>query len=210
MSPDAVPSLELSPHPDEAQSHRWAIMRFTVPASGRDLRRYEVRFARPFEMVEPIESWQPARGPDPVDPNNAVALILPRDAAAGSEVEATLAFDREATTYRVALRAVDTCNGAGEWVTADVSTTEIHFTTISPCFVATAAYGTPMAHDIRSLRRFRDRHLMNNALGRAFVDSYYRVGPSLADLIRDHEDARRWVRAALSPLVALAQALDGD
>jgi len=208
MSPQPVDELTLSTYPDEAQSHRWAVMRFVVPQSPRPIRRYEVRFARPFERDEPLSSWQPARGPDPADPDNAVALELPRDLPAGSEVEVTLAFDREATTYRVAIRPEDQCNAVGPWQQADVTTTEIHFATVSPCFVATAAYGAPMAQDIRALRRFRDRQLLNNAAGSALVSAYYAVGPTLANAIRDHDDVRSWVRVALRPLVSLARTLD--
>jgi len=210
MTPGAVRGLELESHPDERESHRWALMHFELPESSRAIRGLEVRFARPFQVDDPIEIWQPARGPDPADPDNAVALELPRDLEPGEAVDTTLAFDREATTYRVAIRVVDDCGEESAWQTAEVTTTEIHFTTVSPCFVATAAYGTPMAREIRSLRRFRDRHLLNNTLGRAFVDAYYAIGPHLADAIREHEDARALVRMALSPLVSLARTLDGD
>jgi hypothetical protein len=64
-----------------------------------------------------------------------------------------------------------------------VTTTAITFTTVSPCFVATAAYGSPLAAEVGTFRRFRDRHLMNNALGRAFVDAYYEVGPHAAEAL---------------------------
>jgi hypothetical protein len=34
-----------------------------------------------------------------------------------------------------------------------------------------------LADEIWALRRFRDRYLMTNPTGRAFVDAYYSVGP---------------------------------
>lgn len=69
------------------------------------------------------------------------------------------------------------------------------------CFIATAAYGSDAADDVRLLREFRDRWLLPNAAGRAFVSFYYRHSPSLAGRIRENEAARAAVRAGLVPIV---------
>ena len=78
------------------------------------------------------------------------------------------------------------------------------------CFIATAAYGTPMADDVRYLRAFRDEYLQTHEAGRWFVAQYYKYSPSLADYLRQHEDLRTVVRTALGPLVGLSRAVVDD
>lgn len=78
------------------------------------------------------------------------------------------------------------------------------------CFIATAAYGTPMADDVRYLRAFRDEYLETNEAGRWFVSQYYKHSPPLADYLRQHEDLRAVVRTALGPLVGLSKVVVSD
>jgi hypothetical protein len=72
------------------------------------------------------------------------------------------------------------------------------------CFIATAAYGTPMAEQIQILREFRDGYLMTNPLGQALVGLYYRVSPPVAEFITEHPSLRSAVRAGLLPAVAMS------
>jgi uncharacterized repeat protein (TIGR02543 family) len=72
------------------------------------------------------------------------------------------------------------------------------------CFIATAAYGTPMAKEIQILREFRDEYLLTNAVGRALVDVYYKVSPPIAEFITEHPSLKPIVRAGLVPAVAMS------
>lgn len=73
------------------------------------------------------------------------------------------------------------------------------------CFIATAAYGTPMAEDVRALSRFRDEHLITNLLGRGLVALYYRVSPRIAELISKNKTMKCIVRKGLKPVVGLVK-----
>ena len=70
------------------------------------------------------------------------------------------------------------------------------------CFIATAAYGSPLDPHLESLRDFRDRFMMTNHPGRALVRFYYRNSPPLADFIADRNWLRAVVRGLLTPVVA--------
>jgi hypothetical protein len=76
---------------------------------------------------------------------------------------------------------------------------------VGPCFIATAAYGTPMADEVNVLRTFRDAYLLNSALGTAFVDTYYRVSPGIAEVVAAHPALAAVVRAMLVPVIAVAR-----
>jgi hypothetical protein len=72
------------------------------------------------------------------------------------------------------------------------------------CFIATAAYGSPMEEHVRILRDFRDRFLLTNPAGKVFVDIYYSYSPYIADFITEHETLRSAVRLGLLPFVGLS------
>jgi hypothetical protein len=72
------------------------------------------------------------------------------------------------------------------------------------CFIATAAYGTPMAGEIQILREFRDEYMLTNPVGSTLVDIYYRVSPPIAEFITEHPSLKPIVRAGLAPAVAMS------
>ena len=73
-----------------------------------------------------------------------------------------------------------------------------------PCFIATAAFGSPMAGQVEILRWFRDNYLLTNDAGRKFVAWYYRYGSLAANFIKDKPLIRATVRWALYPLIGFA------
>ena len=75
------------------------------------------------------------------------------------------------------------------------------------CFIATAAYGTPMASEVQALCELRDRHLLKNECGREFVELYYRTSPPVARYISARPHLKALVRKLLKPLVWLAKRL---
>jgi len=103
---------------------------------------------------------------------------------------------------------VYTSDSRGRWTVTgtyagleDSANLEVDF---SMCFIATAAYGTPMAEEIQILREFRDEYLLTNPLGRALVDLYYRVSPPIAQFIAEHPALQLAVRAMLVPALAMS------
>jgi hypothetical protein len=69
------------------------------------------------------------------------------------------------------------------------------------CFVATAAYGGADHPDVRFLRAFRDGYLEHHRAGRAFIDWYWHVGPTMARVVGSNKSVRLASRAALQVLV---------
>jgi len=78
----------------------------------------------------------------------------------------------------------------------------------SACFVVTALCGDPSAPEVRLLRAFRDRVLVQSVGGRAFVTLYSRAGPPLAARLRASPSAcraiRRWLLAPTCRLLCAA------
>ena len=72
------------------------------------------------------------------------------------------------------------------------------------CFIATDAYGTPVAEEIQILREFRDEYLLTNSVGQDLVEFYYRVSPPIAEFITEHPSLKLIVRAGLVPAVAMS------
>jgi uncharacterized protein YegL len=107
----------------------------------------------------------------------------------GFVLDASVAND---VTYYYAAFSYDTsANFAAGAFASATPTTEA-------CFIATAAYGSPLAKDVDLFRSFRDQYLLTNVVGEKFVAFYYATSPPLADTIATHEALRVPVRMGLS------------
>lgn len=72
------------------------------------------------------------------------------------------------------------------------------------CFIATAAFGSPMEEHVQTLRKFRNQFLLTNSFGRKFVEVYYKYSPPVANYIAEHEALRTAARVILWPVVFAA------
>ncbi len=69
------------------------------------------------------------------------------------------------------------------------------------CFIATAAYGSPLDSRVLLLRAFRDEYLASNRIGRLFSRWYSRVSPPLAEKVRESPFLSCLARGILWPPV---------
>jgi hypothetical protein len=74
------------------------------------------------------------------------------------------------------------------------------------CFVATAAFGSPLASEVATLRSFRDRVLLRSRAGGRFVEWYYEVSPPLAAFIANSV-VLRWIvgQACIRPVLPIVR-----
>lgn len=69
------------------------------------------------------------------------------------------------------------------------------------CFISTAAFGSDMAPEVQTFRKFRNEYLLTNKIGSAFVKFYYLVSPSIAEFISQSEILKSITRAVLYPVL---------
>jgi hypothetical protein len=61
-----------------------------------------------------------------------------------------------------------------------------------------------MEPNVKVLREFRDSFLLNNSIGKAFVQLYYTYSPPIADFIAKHANLREITRLSLLPIVGMS------
>ena len=75
------------------------------------------------------------------------------------------------------------------------------------CFIATAAYGDPLAQELNVLRWFRDHVLMKTDVGKFLVETYYQMSPPVAEYISNSSVLKASVKISLWPLVSFIKVL---
>ncbi len=68
------------------------------------------------------------------------------------------------------------------------------------CLIATAAFNSPLAPEVHTLRQFRDRALLTHLVGRALVRAYYWLSPPMARTIAREPVLAAAIRAMLRPV----------
>lgn len=117
--------------------------------------------------------------------NKVQKTVMLNLSASSSDVDYSTANNQEATAY--VIPRFESCE--------DVLYKD------SACFIATAAYGSPLDPHVRILREFRYRYLAHTAAGRAFIGFYYRHSPPMASFIAAHPTLRVATRLVLTPVV---------
>jgi hypothetical protein len=187
--PQTPTGLTLTPGPTSLG------LAFASAAHGPPTARFDVRYSdKPLSDANFIKGLPSDHMPPP-----------PGDA--GSTVTSLIGGLRPQTKYYVAVQALATCGASSAVTTTSDTTKPASFATLSGCFIATAAYGTPLAAEVEALRRLRDRYLMTNPAGRLAVAVYYAVSPPLARAIAGNDLARAAARAIVRPFVDASAAL---
>ena len=126
----------------------------------------------------------------------AYAVSYPPDIAYASQLadaeEDAINNYRGCLWYTVCINCDGDSDGDSTWI-------------IASCFIATAAYGSPMQPFVKILREFRDCFLLTNCIGKAFVKFYYKYSPSMANFIAGHATFRVIVRVSLLPVVGMGR-----
>jgi hypothetical protein len=209
-APGKPGNLEVHPVADPKHSHEWGTLSFSAPTDGAAVNQYEVRFGR--EPIVDDESFK--RGLPAVQADlDSKALMLPTQPDSNGRITAAFGGMIPQTTFYVGVRALDACNHEGPLATGSLTTTKINFTKLpdvepwkGQCFIATAAFGSPMAPSVNAIRQVRDRARQASGLFAAIDDLYHQASPPAAGALARSETARALFRELLSP-VARASSL---
>ena len=83
---------------------------------------------------------------------------------------------------------------------------------IGPCFIATAAYSSPIAPKVMFLRRVRDNELKKTRIGSLFIQAYewiyYKFSPRVASVMDQNPTFKTFMRIMIvEPIVKFLQVI---
>jgi len=154
---------------------------------GRPVLGYDVRAA---VLLSDRSSIDPSTFPDWTPVGNIPV------GAPDSETDVSIDGLVPDSDYAIGIVARGQC-GASPPTFQRIRTPPVKYVQLSGCFIATAAFGSDLAPEVRALRAARDAAVAHSAVARAAVDLYYRSSPPVAALIARSEAARALVRTAL-------------
>jgi len=174
----------------------------TFRASGDDgpvgkVTGYEIRY-RAHEPITETNFDEPGS----LDPKVSLELGDP-----GAVQTFTLPGLLPDTAYSVGIRAFDDCRNTSELTVVSFTTPDRSAGEVDACFIATAAYGSPLAAEVQLLRGFRDSILRKTVLGELAVEAYYTFGPAAAGVVGESELLRATARELIAPFVRYARSL---
>ena len=73
------------------------------------------------------------------------------------------------------------------------------------CYIATMVYGDVDEPEVKILRGYRDRVLRKYALGRLFIEIYYRYSPSFVSRFRNSVNVNRIIKFVLDKIVEVVR-----
>ncbi len=162
--------------------------------AGKPVQRYEIRLLN---------------GKDPATDKNfleGVPKVMVDPGEPGAEFTFTMSELKPLTPYVIAIRAIGRCNTQSPLAQMEFTTSDLEFQQLSGCFIATAAYGSPLAPGVEALRGLRNQARQGSALAAAAIDLYERASPPLAALLGAADAPRAVVRRLLAPVIEAAQA----
>ena len=209
--PGAVQELKVAPYPDERHAHTWARLSFRTPESPRPVGSYVV------EIRAEGKDWEQAYTPDSEEELLPVALDVCADPQnpgqdrciglpAGSELTVTLSGLMQQTRYEVRVSARDReCGNArrGQQRQAYHARAR-HSPPSRPASWPPPPTARRWLARCRCCARYATATWRPPPCGRAFIDFYYTVGPTLAEPVREHPWLASAVRFVLTPVVRLA------
>ena len=215
LPPAAPMDLTVEPVADTKHSHEWAHLHFVVPpSSAGGISKYEIRVSSMAPIVEGDATSFIQGLPAQAASAKTEALMLPTDKQPGEAIDVDFGGLTPATRYWVGVRALDNCNRPGPHAVVEMTTSKIHYTTLPPiapfkgqCFIATAAWGSPLEPTVSAMRRARDQLLAEVPLFSVAADLYGRSGPAAAGVLRRSDTARVLARQLLGPLATTAEAV---